>query len=79
MSRILGFLILIRGRFDAMAPGEQASALLHLSFDAILLLCLATMIYVGFTADLNAFFVWVPVLGFFVWLRFNRARKRWSL
>lgn len=79
MHKVWGSALLLRGRYDAMEPKEQASALFHLSIDVFILLFLVMMIYLGLTEMVSAFYFWVPLLGFLTWVRFKQARVRWSL
>lgn len=79
MNKILGYGLLVRARYDAMEPKEQASAIWNLSIDIVVLLFLVLMIYVGLTKVFSAFYVWVPLLIFLAWFRLKQARKRWSL
>ena len=74
-----GHLLLVRSRYDAMLPKEQASALFNLSIDVLILFFLVVAICVGFTKDFNIFYFWVPALSVLIWFRLKQARKRWSL
>lgn len=78
MNRIWGLFILFSGRFQAMSSQQQIYAIWHIAIDLFIFTCLIAMVYVGLTEDANAFFVWVPVLSFLTWVRFNQMRKRWS-
>lgn len=79
MIRFFGPLIMVRARYDAMTPAEQYSALRNLGVDLALLVFFGAMVLVGLTSNFNAFYFWVPLLCFFVWIRFKQARERWDL
>lgn len=71
-------MLLVRGRYDAMKPGEQFWAIWHLSIDVLLVMSLMLMVYLGLTQMVGAFYFWVPFLGILTWVRFKQARRRWS-
>lgn len=79
MNKFWGWLLLIRASYDAMTPGEQRAALWHLGLDLVIVMFLVSMIFIGLTQMASAFVIWVPALAFAAWVRFKRARRRWSL
>ena len=79
MGRLVGLFYAIRGHYDAMDPKTQSAARRHLSIDLVILIFLGLMVWVGLTRDPNAFYIWVPLLCVFAWVRFRQARQRWSL
>jgi len=79
MDKIWGGIILLRGRYDAMTPGEQTSAMFQAGIDLMILVFFFAAVYTGVTRDINAFYFWVPVFAFALWVRFKQARQRWNL
>jgi len=72
------FLVMLRARFEIMPPSGQFWAIVHAGIDALLVIFLGFFIYVGLTADFNAFYFWVPFLAFVAWFRLKQAKQRWA-
>lgn len=78
MKTIAGWVAARHARWETMSPAEQFGAALNALLDLALAAFLAGMVYIGVTGTPGAFYIWVPFLGFMLYIRYRRAVRRWS-
>lgn len=66
-------------RFFGMSPSDRFWAMRNAAIDALLVIFLGAMAYVGLAADPGAFYFWMPFLGIIAWARWKQMKRRWAL